>query len=453
MLEKRLADSRLHDGPPAHSAALDGNVTRVGSIIGTPLYMSPEQCRGERLGTATDIYSLGVIVYQMLSGTPPFTGNSLEVLRQHREAAPVPLRERDKRVPRKIAATVMSALEKDPARRPASVEAFANMFRARSESVGTLLQRAVALYSERFTTFFKVSLAAHLPLFLLTALMFLTDGLTKWGYVGATGGAVTGGVLKFANFLANFVTVSLISGFTVLAVLQLSIAPLRPLRGRKLLRAVWRRAKSLVWTGFLAFLFAILLMGALMAVGIPVSLLIKAKVSQGLGQVLGLLVALLSVAALVFQLARYSLYSPVVLVENLKGRAALKRSTQLAKYGLWTVAVIVLVQLGLQTVVGSIAQLIAGGFKEGNHYRAEVAGRLAGMVNVLIIPLTSTMVALLYLKLRQIAGESLKQVLDAFESGEMPASRWQQRMRERLAVSMTSYRSPGKGSGDNEPTA
>src|SRR5262245_965406 len=49
-------------------------LTRIGTVLGTPKYMSPEQCRGEKLGNASDIYSLGVIAYQMLSGEVPFTG-------------------------------------------------------------------------------------------------------------------------------------------------------------------------------------------------------------------------------------------------------------------------------------------------------------------------------------------------------------------------------------------
>src|SRR5882672_10438538 len=60
-------------------------LTRVGAIMGTPLYMSPEQCAAKKLDARSDIYSLGVIAYQMLAGEPPFTGVTGSVMRKHIE--------------------------------------------------------------------------------------------------------------------------------------------------------------------------------------------------------------------------------------------------------------------------------------------------------------------------------------------------------------------------------
>ena len=262
MMERRPTPfTTRHQSDDAHSTALDGNVTRVGSIIGTPLYMSPEQCRGEKLGIGTDIYSLGVITYQMLAGETPFYGNSLEILRQHREVAPVSLREKDKKVPRKIARLVMSALEKEPNLRPASVEAFSNMFLARAEGVAALLQKAFAIYGERFASLTKISLLVHLPLLFFTMLAFGKDILLRGGHIGETAAQIFTGAYGLINFITNFISASLISGVTVLIVLQLSVAPLRPIQGREALKKVWANLKPLLWTGFLVITLGVLLMG------------------------------------------------------------------------------------------------------------------------------------------------------------------------------------------------
>ena len=65
----------------SHSTAA---LTRMGAVLGTPLYMSPEQCRGERLTPRSDIYSLAVIMYQMFSGKMPFEGDYLNVMEGHK---------------------------------------------------------------------------------------------------------------------------------------------------------------------------------------------------------------------------------------------------------------------------------------------------------------------------------------------------------------------------------
>jgi len=84
-----LFDEQTHGagrhGEHVTTAAQGPALTRVGAIMGTPLYMSPEQCGGGYVDTRSDIYSLGVIAYQMLAGEPPFAGNTSTVMRAHRE--------------------------------------------------------------------------------------------------------------------------------------------------------------------------------------------------------------------------------------------------------------------------------------------------------------------------------------------------------------------------------
>ncbi|HKQ76162.1 MAG TPA: protein kinase [Blastocatellia bacterium] len=109
-------------------------MSRFGSVMGTPTYMSPEQCRGERLDKSSDVYSLGVIAYQMFTGETPFTGTTPELLVRHREADPAPLREKRRDIPAGVDAVVRQALAKDRNARPATAGAFA--FQLQQHSVG-----------------------------------------------------------------------------------------------------------------------------------------------------------------------------------------------------------------------------------------------------------------------------------------------------------------------------
>src|SRR5829696_9738192 len=146
-------------------------LTRVGAIMGTPLYMSPEQCGGGHVDTRSDIYSLGVIAYQMLAGEPPFAGNTSTVMRAHREQQPKELHERVTKIPKRAAGVVMAALSKNPAERPQTAFAFGSALRAQSEGVGALYRRAFSLYSEYFPKFIKLSLLAHVPVIVSSILL------------------------------------------------------------------------------------------------------------------------------------------------------------------------------------------------------------------------------------------------------------------------------------------
>ncbi len=93
--------------------------TESGLIIGTPRYMSPEQCVGQTIGPASDLYSVGVLLYEMLSGRPPFTDElQSAVLVRQATAAPPPLVARRPDIPRALAAAVHALLAKHPMDRP-----------------------------------------------------------------------------------------------------------------------------------------------------------------------------------------------------------------------------------------------------------------------------------------------------------------------------------------------
>jgi eukaryotic-like serine/threonine-protein kinase len=94
--------------------------TRTGELVGTPSYMSPEQCRGLPVDPRTDVYALGVILYEMLTGRLPFQAAGLgDLLLAHMIDPPPPL---DAGVPARVAQAVMRALEKDAARRFARMD-------------------------------------------------------------------------------------------------------------------------------------------------------------------------------------------------------------------------------------------------------------------------------------------------------------------------------------------
>lgn len=93
-------------------------LTAAGEAIGTASYLSPEQARGEPVGPASDVYSAGVVLYEMLAGRPPFTGDTgLAIALKHVAELPAPLDEVAPGVPAGIARIVGRALAKDPSER------------------------------------------------------------------------------------------------------------------------------------------------------------------------------------------------------------------------------------------------------------------------------------------------------------------------------------------------
>jgi serine/threonine protein kinase len=105
---------------PAH---VDEQLTQVGTILGTPAYMSPEQAAGQPVGPASDLFSLGAVLYRLCTGRKPFSGpNTYAILTALATEQPPPVRDRNPAVTPAFAGLIMQLLEKDPARRPASAK-------------------------------------------------------------------------------------------------------------------------------------------------------------------------------------------------------------------------------------------------------------------------------------------------------------------------------------------
>jgi eukaryotic-like serine/threonine-protein kinase len=119
-------DAKVTDFGIARSLDVEHGVTQTGTVLGTSNYLSPEQASGKVTTPSTDVYSLGVVVYELLTGEVPFPGeNFVAVAMKHINEPSPDLLERRPDAPLRLAAAVDRALEKDPERRFATMDEFA----------------------------------------------------------------------------------------------------------------------------------------------------------------------------------------------------------------------------------------------------------------------------------------------------------------------------------------
>ena len=129
---------------------LGGSATQTGSLLGTPHYMSPEQALGKPVDLRTDIYAMGVILFECATGRKPFAGESLfDLLRKHIDEAPPPPHLLRPDLPPAMEQVILRALAKDPNHR----------FQSAAELAHALMQATAQLSAEAWTTVSPASLA------------------------------------------------------------------------------------------------------------------------------------------------------------------------------------------------------------------------------------------------------------------------------------------------------
>ena len=461
-------------------------LTKVGAVLGTPLYMSPEQCRGEHLTPQSDIYSLAVIAYQMLGGKTPFEGAFTDVMEAHKSAEPPPLSA--KKVPRRLKKLVSQAMAKSPADRPKDAESFATVLRAQSEGLGSLYRHAITIYGRHLPKFLLISTLIFLPVTLLSIMPMILKLLQYFGMMESLLLNVVGGISAVLASLAGFFFGAIGFGVVTLMVVRYLSAPLRPLDLKSSFRTVRKKWKSIL--GLISFTSFLSFFGLVMCF-IP-----------------GLYLA-----------SRFGFVTPAIAVEDLHGRAALRRSNELFKRSPWKIAALTAANFILPIMISSLLMIfivaVIGNIRSDNQFlrgmgarktidtiikereerkingieepakteelnvqtgtksapnvtyettddheefsnesekeqlsQQDKFARAAGQslrdllfqliwfpVAILITSFTQVLMALMYVKTRQAGGEPMRDLLKQFEDDDKPQTRWQKRIHKRLLQS------------------
>jgi len=138
-------------------AAEQTRLTQVGSVVGTAAYLSPEQSRGEEATPISDVYSLGVVTYQLLTARLPYEGHSLAELAIRREnERPLPPTSYEKNIPESLSAAVLRALENEPEERYVDALAYGAALRAGLAGIAPASEATTRIVDQRSTAATRV---------------------------------------------------------------------------------------------------------------------------------------------------------------------------------------------------------------------------------------------------------------------------------------------------------
>jgi serine/threonine protein kinase len=407
-------------------AGSSGSPTTTG-IAGTPAYMSPEQSLGEPATARSDVYSIGVIAYRMITGRLPFEGSLDEVLTAKRETEPAPLLSIRPDVHADAANLVSLAMARDPARRPASAGVFGNMLAAQLEPAGAFFTRAFVLSVSRLSTFLKVAALASAPLLAVAVLGAAWQLAARAGGVPALSGRAA---LTFMGvvFVLGIAT-QILLGVLPLFVLHALHAPSRPIEVLNLVRAYGPRMRF-----WLSALLPVLIgtVSVLAMAGVAI-LLIRyfAPVLRTWPRPLRLVPLLIGVT-LPFVLGymalkrkglgvrELGLLGAVLLVEDVPFAAAVKRSAELMveSGGLrnavqkWYNGVVVMASLLVGIAMG------ASGAAGNNTATFVLISPLLAAALTLFLLVNGIVAALIYVSARRSKGESLERIYSDLVIGQ-----------------------------------
>ncbi len=137
----------------------------------------------------------------------------------------------------------------------------------------------------------------------------------------------------------------------------------------------------------------------------------------------------------IIMMVRYSLYAPVVLIEGLEKKAAMRRARELASRSWRTIIIVTILQLLIPSIIsGALGALLGSLNANSESLSRRIVGQILNLNQIFVLPLMAIVPALLYIKMRQLAGEPLSASLAQIEEGEGERSEWRQRMRTRLSL-------------------